>query len=91
MPTVRRNGTCFPVVQNHTCGPENPTAPVRVSTVCEPDETSVARRPVVPLRSVIAVGPVSVKRPIVGAAASTAPMLFTVTSSGNPQSAVSTP
>ena len=44
-----------------------------------------------PLRSVIAVGPVSVKRPTVGAAASTAPTLFTVTSSGNSQSAVSTP
>ena len=49
-----------------------------------------ARRPVVPLRSVISVRPVSVKRPTVGAAGSTGPTLLTVTSSGNGHRCVST-
>ena len=71
-PTVCTNGTCVPA-QNQVWRPEKLTAPVLVSTECRPDETSVAVRPVVRFRSVIRVGPVSVKRPTVGAAASTGP------------------
>ena len=62
-----------------------------MSTECAPGDASVAVRPVERFRSVIRVGPVSVKRPTVGAAASTGPIAVAVTSSGKPQSRASTP
>ena len=71
-----------PVDQNQTWRPVKPTLPVFVFTAVGPGETRVAVRPVLPLRSVIVLGPANrywstvVLTPLVG-------FRVTVISSGN--------
>src|SRR5215510_5737964 len=61
-PSVVMNGTRFPPAQYQTWWPLKAMLPVRVSTDCEPDESSSVLRPVVALRSTIRDGPAKSNR-----------------------------